>query len=112
MAVDPILVTMTERYGHAAGPELTLIAELEALAEAEGLSGRAFGLALGVNQSAWSRVRRGQERFGIKTCTRIVQRYPHLRPIVARYLVASYGRASLTLLEEASRIARTTDQRP
>lgn len=110
--VDPRALSLCEQTRPDAGPELTLVQELEAQAAASCLSGRALASLIGIDHGAWSRVRRGQERFGVEACTRIVQEFPHLRLVVARYLTERYDQPALTLLEEASRLSRTTDQRP
>lgn len=107
MALDAGALRVTERTLANVGPEVTLVEALEAQAEADGLSGRKLMGQVGLDQSLWSRVRRGQEHFGVEACTRIVTRYPSMRDAAARYLVDRFGRPSLTLLENASRLARS-----
>lgn len=97
----------TERIEAAGPPEATLVELLEAQALADALSGVALMRECGLHHSLWSRVRRGQDQFGPAACVKIVARYPSMRAAAARHLADRYGRPALTLLEEASRIART-----
>lgn len=90
-------------------PDLIQLLEWEA--DARGLSANELARRIGVDQSLWSRVRRGVdgERFGAEACARVVRAYPHLRSAAVRYL--SGGRLpepdALALLEEAIRAQRT-----
>lgn len=88
--------------------ELTLIQMLEAQAATEGLSGVELARQIGVDQSFWSRARRGIERFGPTSCAKIVARYPHMAAAAARYLAELFAEGGLTLnlMREADRIAR------
>lgn len=106
MALDSSVVRAREYPETEAGPELTLIEALEAQAQAECLSGRKLMRGVGLDQSLWSKVRRGHERFGLEACARIVARYPTLRGAATRYLAERYGHPALSLLEDANQLVR------
>lgn len=106
MALDPGTFRRRERTIADPVPELTLVEQLEAQSKAESISARALMRAIGVDQGHWSKVRRGQERFGVQSCTKIVAAYPAMRAAAARYLTASYGRPCLSLLEDASHLVQ------
>jgi hypothetical protein len=105
MALDARVLRVRELTGGVGPPELTLVDELEAQAEADGLSGRALMFGVGLDQALWSRVRQGRRRFGVASCAKIVARYPHLWASAARYLAERQDGTRLTLLAEAARVA-------
>ena len=97
-------------YDVEAQPEL--IAELEEIARAEGLSGRELGRRCNIAHPHWSRVRRGQFHLGAVACARIVAAYPRLRGAAARYLAEHHGPDTLRLLAEAGGLLPPPDRPP
>ena len=49
-----------------------------------GLSHREFAASLGLSESFWSRVRRGESGLGLKTQLRILKRHPELIGYIGR----------------------------
>lgn len=49
-----------------------------------GLSHRKFAHVLGLSESFWSRVRRGESGLGLKTQLRILKRFPELIGYIGR----------------------------
>lgn len=94
-----------------AGPETNLVGLLEAQAVADQISGAELARRIGVDQAVWSRVWRGHGRFSPDTCAKIVTRWPHMRAAAAHYLRALYQPETLSLLEEAGRLLRSSERR-
>lgn len=97
--------------------ELSLFELLAQQAQAEEISQTELVRRLGIDHGLWSRARRGLERFGVASCARLVERYPHMKDAAARYLAdsrrsAQQAKTALHLVGQAEQLARDDAERP